>query len=87
MYKRQQQVDVLVRVQQEVVASALVILPERGQEAVSYTHLDVYKRQVLDGGYGVLQGHGRITGFQNARPADLVILQAVSYTHLDNSSP
>ena len=29
-----QQVDVLVRVQQEVVATALVILPERGQEVV-----------------------------------------------------
>ena len=29
-----QQVDVLVRVQQEVVAPALVILPQRGQEVV-----------------------------------------------------
>ena len=24
---------------------------KRGQYAVSYTHLDVYKRQVLDGGF------------------------------------
>ena len=46
-----QQVDVLVRVQQEVVATALVILPERGQEVVDVevlpAHLDVPCSQLL----------------------------------------
>ena len=46
-----QQVDVLVRVQQEVVAPALVILPQRGQEVVDVeilpAHLDVPCSQLL----------------------------------------
>ena len=46
-------------------------------EAVSYTHLDVYKRQL----YFHREGDGVLTGMSN--PGQAVGFDAVSYTHLD----
>ena len=44
-----------------------------GLEAVSYTHLDVYKRQVLD----------MVVNFEKATGKKVDYTIAVSYTHLD----
>ena len=54
---------------------------------VSYTHLDVYKRQVLNGSHIV--GHNEIVVqvFDDAQVEDALpgmnVADAVSYTHLD----
>ena len=67
-----QQVDVLVRVQQEVVAPALVILPQRGQEVVDVeilpAHLDVPCRQLLP----VIVQHVLVEGIE--RGGDVPVL-------------
>ena len=47
-----------------------------GSDPVSYTHLDVYKRQAQDSGLGVAQSAARNTG-------QLLLKAPVSYTHLD----
>ena len=52
----------------------------RSEEPVSYTHLDVYKRQVIRraGGHKVQRHHGKLLG-----RAALEKAHPVSYTHLD----
>ena len=69
-----------------------------GVKAVSYTHLDVYKRQGVLRAHGWPEGRGTLerarrllddsAGHQVRRPRDLhgaegEVLAAVSYTHLD----
>ena len=52
--------------------------------AVSYTHLDVYKRQVEENGSRELVGNTYKTGLPIIKdPEKFRIVVAVSYTHLD----
>ena len=52
----------------EKTAAALLAECVRAAGAVSYTHLDVYKRQVRRGGHEPFQ---RVCGFQRAAPETL----------------
>ena len=70
MYKRQA-LSYSERHNRKIVF-AYLLLP--GINAVSYTHLDVYKRQPL---MCIEHGLGKAAGFEQAEA------QPVSYTHLD----
>ena len=53
---------------------------------VSYTHLDVYKRQIIDlcAGIGVLSYAAQLECSDRSRCyADITCVEPVSYTHLD----
>ena len=61
---------------------------ELGETAVSYTHLDVYKRQVLGGVLGaffLMLIFALMTMLSLGQSAKLIVqsLITVSYTHLD----
>ena len=71
-----QQVDVLFRVQQEVVATALVILPERGQEVVDVevlpAHPDVPCSQLLP----VIVQHVLVEGVERGHDVPVLLYPA-----------
>ena len=53
-------------------------------ETVSYTHLDVYKRQLLYSLVQITDDVGKRTGFGNSHSRSLFVKGGpVSYTHLD----
>ena len=72
-------IDVTGKTEDEAIQSALAQLKMDRDDAVSYTHLDVYKRQaqhVADAGRRLFEGLvARQTVFIHG-------VQAVSYTHL-----
>ena len=51
--------------------------------AVSYTHLDVYKRQVAEHATDPAPVGAAVTAGAFGRQAERNTLEAVSYTHLD----
>ena len=54
--------------------------------SVSYTHLDVYKRQAYDTCWYAIDGSGvseKLNKFQKPTNSNKSYISAVSYTHLD----
>ena len=76
----------MLRVYQECDVVSRSAASKRGPVAVSYTHLDVYKRQVGDHGHAdALVGRHQDVGERGGQQARLLhgaVVAAVSYTHL-----